>query len=169
MKLTLTTRNVDETETLGSVLGGILEPGDVIVLVGDLGTGKTCLTRGIARGMGILEPVTSPTFILIAEYPTSQGFPLYHADCYRLDDAPAEAQDIGLEEIVTDSGVCVIEWAERIEALLPPDHLRVDLTAGQNNDRVLTFQPSGVRSRQILDQLVDLLSPLILDQAVGSQ
>jgi tRNA threonylcarbamoyladenosine biosynthesis protein TsaE len=160
---------VNETEALGRLLGRLVEPGDVIVLVGDLGTGKTCLTRGIARGLGILEPITSPTFVLIAEYPSRYGFPLYHADCYRLDNALAEAQDIGLEEILTDNGVCVIEWAERIEALLPPDYLRIDLQTEQNDDRVLTFQQSGVRSRQILDRLTHRLSLVTHDPETGNR
>ena len=119
MQLTLITHNETETETLGAALGRLLQPGDVLALVGDLGAGKTCLARGVARGLGIDEPVTSPTFILVAQYATAAGFPLYHADCYRLEQAAAEALDIGLDELLLDDGVAIVEWAERIESLLP--------------------------------------------------
>lgn len=157
---TTTTDSEAETEALGALLGGLLQPGDVIALVGELGAGKTCLARGIARGLGVEEPVTSPTFILIAEYVTHQGFVLFHADCYRLDQASAEAQDIGLDDLMDDDGVYVVEWAERIEPLLPPDHLRITLTPlVDDQQRRLCLQASGARHQELLTRLQTQAQP----------
>ncbi len=149
MKQTVITHNEAETEALGAALGRLLQAGDVLALVGDLGAGKTCLARGVAAGLGVNEPVTSPTFILVAEYATARGFPLYHADCYRLEQAAAEALSIGLDELLLDNGVAVVEWAERIEPLLPPDHLRITLTALDDSRRQLIFAPRGARAAEL--------------------
>lgn len=155
------TESEAETEALGTLLGRLLQPGDVIALVGELGAGKTCLARGIARGLGVKEPVTSPTFILIAEYSTGQGFTLYHADCYRLDRATAEARDIGLDALMDDDGVCVVEWAERIEPLLPPDHLRITLTSlADQQRRRLAFHARGLRHQALLAGLQEQAEPV---------
>jgi tRNA threonylcarbamoyladenosine biosynthesis protein TsaE len=153
MELTRTTSSESETEALGAALGQLLQPGDVLALVGDLGAGKTCLARGIAAGLGIDEPVTSPTFILVAEYTTAAGFPLYHADCYRLKHAASEAQAIGLDELLLDDGVAVVEWAERIEPLLPPDHLRITLAALDDTRRELSFEPHGPRAAALVRRI----------------
>ncbi len=153
MQPTQITHSTEETEALGQALGRLLQPGDVVALIGELGAGKTCLTRGIARGLGIDEPVTSPTFILVAEYRTAAGFPLYHADCYRLTDASHEAQDIGLDELLLDDGVAVVEWAERIEPLLPPDHLRITLAVLDDTRRQLTFAPYGRRAAELVHRI----------------
>jgi len=155
MQLTLITRNETETETLGAALGRLLQPGDVLALVGDLGAGKTCLARGVARGLGIDEPVTSPTFILVAQYATAAGFPLYHADCYRLEQAAAEAMDIGLDEMLLDDGVAIVEWAERIEPLLPPDHLHITLAVLDDTRRALSFAPHGLRAAELARRIVN--------------
>lgn len=153
MQRTQITDSAEETEALGQALGRLLQPGDVVALVGDLGAGKTCLTRGIARGLGIDEPVTSPTFILVAEYRSAAGFPFYHADCYRLERAMAEAQAIGLDELLLDDGVAVVEWAERIESLLPPGHLRITLAVLDDTRRELTFAPYGPRAAQLVARI----------------
>ncbi len=155
MQRTLITHSETETEALGATLGQLLQPGDVLALVGDLGAGKTCLARGIARGLGIDEPVTSPTFILVAEYAAAAGFPLYHADCYRLDQATAEAMDIGLDELLLDDGVAIVEWAERIEPLLPPDHLRITIEVIDDARRRLIFEPHGARAAEIGRRIVN--------------
>jgi tRNA threonylcarbamoyladenosine biosynthesis protein TsaE len=155
MEQILISRSETETEAMGAALGRRLQPGDVLALVGDLGAGKTCLARGVARGLGIDEPVTSPTFILVAEYTTPAGFPLYHADCYRLEQAAAEAQAIGLDELLLEDGVAVVEWAERIEPLLPPDHLRITLAVLDDTRRELTFEPHGVRSTELVRRIVN--------------
>jgi len=121
------TASPEETIALGEALAGRLAPGDVVALYGDLGAGKTHLVRGIASGLG-LDPaeVTSPTFVLIHEYPTDP--PLYHFDAYRIA-RPSEFIGIGFDEYSGGDGVCVIEWPERIEALLPPRTIRLRLTA----------------------------------------
>jgi tRNA threonylcarbamoyladenosine biosynthesis protein TsaE len=155
MQLTRTTHSETETEALGAALGRLLQPGDVLALVGELGAGKTCLARGVALGLGIAEPVTSPTFILVAEYATARGFPLYHADCYRLEKAAAEAQAIGLDELLLDDGVAIVEWAERIEPLLPPDYLRITLAVLDDTRRELTFEPHGSRSTELARRIVN--------------
>lgn len=151
--LRLVTHSEQATEDVGARLATRLRPGDVVALVGELGAGKTSLARGIARGLGIVEPVTSPTFILVAEYHTPKGLILYHADCYRLDTPAAEAADIGLDELMDGRGVCVVEWAERVAAMLPPDHLRVDLMAEGTNTRRLTFCATGPRSAELVRHL----------------
>jgi tRNA threonylcarbamoyladenosine biosynthesis protein TsaE len=153
MDLTVFSYSEAQTESIGHALGLAVQPGDVLALVGDLGAGKTCLTRGIARGLGIDEPVTSPTFILVAVYASPRGCPLYHADCYRLGNADVEAQDIGLDEIMSDNGVCVIEWADRIQRLLPPDHLLITMTATDDTERQLHFHPTGPRAVELLQGL----------------
>ena len=158
MDLTIISFSEAQTESIGQALGLAIQPGDVLALVGDLGAGKTCLTRGIARGLGIDEPVTSPTFILVAQYATRRGYPLYHADCYRLGNADLEAQDIGLDEIMSDNGVCVIEWADRIQRLLPPDHLLIIMTESDDTERRLVFHPAGRRAAELLSQLETLLA-----------
>ena len=132
MKRVVVTNSPDETERLGRRIGRKLRRDDVLSLIGDLGAGKTCLTRGIVAGLGA-DPtvVSSPTFVLIHEYalpPTSPDKPavLYHVDLYRLD-SWRDFEDIGGEETFSELGVCVIEWADRIAALLPEDALRVSL------------------------------------------
>lgn len=115
----------EETAEWGRRLAPLLQPGDVIALRGELGAGKTTFVQGLARGLGITRPVTSPTFILINEYPSRPR--LYHVDCYRIAEA-AEAWGIGLDELIDDDGVCVIEWAERVAPLLPAERLEVVLT-----------------------------------------
>lgn len=109
---------------LGSRLGGLLRPGDVVCLNGELGAGKTTLAQGIALGLGVAEPVTSPTFTIIHEY---QGrLPLYHMDAYRLAN-PLELADLGLDEYLYGNGVTVIEWAGKVIDLLPFVYLAVDI------------------------------------------
>ncbi len=119
----------EETERLGRILGSLLRPGDVVALEGDLGAGKTVIARGIARGLGIQKPITSPTFTLINEYPLDGAF-FYHVDCYRLGqhrDAGLEALGIGLADLPDESGIVVLEWAGRVANLLPSEHLWVEL------------------------------------------
>ena len=126
------TESPEETQALGEKLGKILKQGDVIALIGDLGTGKTCLTQGIARGVGIAsdEVVNSPSYILINEY--NGTVPIYHIDLYRLENSE-EIAELGLSEYVEGDGICIIEWAERMAAALPDTCIKVYITlTGEN-------------------------------------
>jgi tRNA threonylcarbamoyladenosine biosynthesis protein TsaE len=122
-----------ETIKLGERLSRELQPGDVVALYGDLGSGKTHLVKGIAAGLG-LDPAdaASPTFVLVHEYPTRP--PLYHFDAYRIE-RPAEFAAIGFAEYAGADGICVVEWPERIEPLLPPGTTRLRLTALEGDAR----------------------------------
>lgn len=121
----ITTHSPEETEAVGERLAKKLQPGAVIAFTGDLGAGKTALTRGLARGLGVLDRVTSPTYTLVNEYDTGR-LPLFHFDLYRLEQAE-EVYDIGWEDYLTRGGVCAVEWSEKIAPLLPEDVIRVEL------------------------------------------
>jgi tRNA threonylcarbamoyladenosine biosynthesis protein TsaE len=136
----------EQTRRYGARLGALLRAGDVIGLEGDLGSGKTCLTQGIGQGMGIVEPITSPTFTLIAEHrPPPPAPTLYHVDLYRLDDAVSEALTFGLDDYLYGEGVCVIEWAERAEAALPRERLWITLRHLDDSKRGLVIKAQGAR------------------------
>ena len=129
---TFKTENPEETQTLGEKLGKTLKRGDVIALVGALGTGKTCLTQGIARGIGIApdEVVNSPSYILINEY--NGAIPIYHIDLYRLENSE-EIAELGLSEYIESDGICIIEWAERMSDLLPDTCIKIHITLADTN------------------------------------
>ena len=128
-------QSAQETAEFGRRLAGVLQPGDVIALTGELGTGKTCLTKGIALGLGITQEVTSPTFTLIHEYRGGRLL-LYHVDLYRLNSAE-EVLGIGIEDYLRPEGVTVIEWAEKVEALLPANARRIRLeVTGESSRRI---------------------------------
>ena len=112
----ITTYSADETQALGTKLAKRLQPGDVIAYVGDLGAGKTALTRGIAQGLGITDIVTSPTYTIVNEYLTGR-LPLFHFDMYRLGSSD-ELFDIGWEDYLARGGVCAVEWSENVEDAL---------------------------------------------------
>lgn len=113
-----------ETLALGERLGQKAEKGDIFLLEGDLGVGKTVLAKGVAAGLGITEPVTSPTFTIVHEY--EGRLPLYHFDVYRIGD-PDEMYDIGFEEYLYGEGVCLIEWPSMVEELLPEKAIRITI------------------------------------------
>jgi len=128
----ITIKNEKETEKFGRELGSGAKAGAVIALIGDLGTGKTTLTKYIAAGLGVTEQVTSPTFTIIKEYRTGR-IPLFHFDVYRIGDID-EMFEIGYEEYFFGDGICVIEWADLIEELIPEDALTIRITRGENED-----------------------------------
>lgn len=127
-----------ETEGVGEALAHTLAPGTVIAFTGDLGAGKTALTRGLARGLGIFDRVTSPTFTIVNEY-TGGRFPLFHFDMYRLDSSD-ELFDIGWEDYLRRGGVCAVEWSEKVADALT-GALEIDIRRGEGeNDRVITVK-----------------------------
>lgn len=126
------------TQELGVRLAGELAPGDTVALNGDLGAGKTCLIQGICRGLGVQDWVNSPTFILINEYRGRADVPIYHFDLYRIQ-APEELEDLGAEEYFSSDGICLIEWAERAAALLPPQRVEVELAWVADQVRRITI------------------------------
>ena len=128
------------TRDVGAALSGALRPGDVVSLGGELGAGKTCLTQGIARGLGITEAVLSPTFVIMREYEGRP--PLVHLDVYRLERL-GELVDLGAEEVFRPEAVAVVEWGDHVEPLLPSDHLRVDLRYDDDERRRLQFTGRG--------------------------
>jgi tRNA threonylcarbamoyladenosine biosynthesis protein TsaE len=121
---TITTHSPDETVAWGRAFAARLRAGDVVALTGDLGAGKTCLVKGIAAGLGVSTPVTSPTFTLIHEY--KGKIPVNHIDLYRLE-SPREVLAIGILDYFGGNGVCVVEWAEKISDLLPRNAWRLTL------------------------------------------
>ena len=130
-------RGTEETERFGLELAGELKAGDVIALTGDLGAGKTTLARSIAKGLGVRENVTSPTFTIVCEY-MSGRLPLFHFDLYRIG-SEEEAFEAGLEEYFSRGGVSVIEWAERVPGLIPDDARVIVLEYGEKEDeRILS-------------------------------
>jgi len=143
--------SVEETVRIGQALGRLLEPGDVVALIGPLGAGKTCLTRGVAQGIGAdPDTVTSPTFVLINEY---QGtIPLYHFDAYRLNGA-ADMYALGSDEYFSGNGACLIEWADRVIGCLPEEHLRVVIEVTGRSTRRIRLDARGKRYCELVDKL----------------
>lgn len=131
----------EETEALGQQLGETLQPGTVLAYLGDLGMGKTAFTRGLARGLGCPDRVTSPTFTIVNEY--EGRIPLFHFDMYRLEDSDA-LFDIGWEDYLSRGGVCAVEWSERVSDSLPEDTLYVTIARHPEHDgwRIITLEGS---------------------------
>lgn len=154
-KLTLISRSPGETQRLGTFIGKLALPGDNIFLSGNLGAGKTCLTQGIARGLGITDYVLSPSFVLVREL--HGRLPLYHVDLYRLDRLD-EISELGLDDYFYGKGVSVIEWAEKGLPLLPTDYLLIELEYISDNERRLHFRPNSPRYREVLKQVKHFLS-----------
>jgi len=134
--------SVDETEALGAVLAGLLRPGDVVGLAGDLGAGKTTLAAAVARGLGVPSdsPITSPTFAIVHEHAGS--VPVYHLDLYRLYE-PAELYDLGVWEYYDGDGVCLVEWCDRFDDLWPEDALVITLELGAGEARTIRLEGAG--------------------------
>jgi tRNA threonylcarbamoyladenosine biosynthesis protein TsaE len=137
------TDDAEATRALGERLGGALFEGAVVCLRGGLGAGKTTLVQGVAKGLGVSGTVASPTFVLVAEYPSAR-VPLRHADLYRLED-PREVESLGLWERVGEDGAWVVEWPERAEALWPADRIEVRLEAGEGDQRRVAIAATGPR------------------------
>jgi tRNA threonylcarbamoyladenosine biosynthesis protein TsaE len=144
---TLTSRSVEETIQFARILGSLVHPGTIITLEGDLGAGKTHFSQGLARGMGIQGVVNSPTFSLIKEY-QGEYLSLYHMDLYRIQ--LEEAEELGLEEYFESNGVCIIEWASRIEEILPKERLGLSLHIQGEQQREIHCTAIGDTPSQLL-------------------
>jgi tRNA threonylcarbamoyladenosine biosynthesis protein TsaE len=153
-----TTTSADHTRALGAALGAVLRPGDVVLLAGDLGAGKTTFAQGVAAALGVDGPVTSPTFTIVHEY--DGRIPLVHVDVYRLETL-AELHDLGFEEIVDDARVTLVEWGDMVAQALPTDRLLVRLELVVDDDeRFVTFVPHGARWRERMGTLERAVSAL---------
>jgi tRNA threonylcarbamoyladenosine biosynthesis protein TsaE len=134
------TESAEETETAGEALGRTLGPGDVVGLCGELGAGKTCFARGVARALGVASRPLSPTFTLVNEYRGTR--PVYHVDAYRAESL-AELRDLGLHEYFDGQGVTVVEWADKLSALLPPRTICVRIEGVGDEPRRITVRRPG--------------------------
>lgn len=148
--LELTSYSPDDTIKIGACIGELASGGDIFLLVGSLGAGKTCLTQGIAHGLGIKEHTPSPSFVLVRQF--YGRLPLYHIDLYRLDNID-EIADLGLDDYLHSDGVCVIEWAEKGLSLLPREHLMIEIEYLGDTERQLIFKPGSQRYREMLSRL----------------
>ena len=142
-----TTTSPDETKALARVLASCLQPGDVVLLSGDLGAGKTQFTQGLAAGLDAREPVISPTFNIVLTYPSGR-MPLHHFDLYRLE-SPDQLEDIGLREYLEGDGICVVEWAEKFPASFD-EYLAIEITRASEETRALRARPVGARAEELL-------------------
>jgi tRNA threonylcarbamoyladenosine biosynthesis protein TsaE len=148
--LEIISRSTEQTRRVGMRLGALLQPGDLVALVGDLGSGKTTLVQGIAVGWGTLDPVSSPTFVLVNVYRHTDGLRLFHLDAYRLD-GPTEALDLDLDNML-DQGPMVVEWAERVQSALPEQGLWVHLNYVDEVQRDLIFSGRGQHYEDLLSR-----------------
>jgi len=148
--LELISHSPEQTQELGMCIGELALPGDVFLLVGDLGAGKTCLTQGVAWGLDIKEYTMSPSFVIVREL--YGRLPLYHIDLYRLDRIE-ESMELGLDEYLYGRGVCVVEWAEKALSILPAEHLLIEIGYLADTERNFQMKPSGQRYLDMVEQL----------------
>lgn len=148
----ITSHSASNTLNIGRRLAGDLKKGDIICLFGQLGSGKTVFTKGIAEGLGIApDKIISPTFVLLRQYSQAQ-LPLYHFDLYRLK-SPEDIISLGYEEYFYDEGVSVVEWADRLGCLLPKEYLKIKLAIKPDSQRSLEFQAFGSRYKELLERI----------------
>jgi tRNA threonylcarbamoyladenosine biosynthesis protein TsaE len=150
--LKLNSHSPEQTQLLGSYLGELAQKADVFLLIGELGTGKTCLVQGIARGLDVKEYAFSPSFVILREY--HGRLPLYHIDFYRLDHI-GEITDLGLEEYFYGDGVCVVEWADKGLQAVPLDNLLITMQyiPASQTERSICLKPQGERYYELIEQL----------------
>ena len=150
--LRITSGSADETHTIGRTIGAHAQPGDLFLLTGPLGAGKTCLTQGIAWGLGVKERPRSPTFVLLARY--RGRLTIHHADLFRIE-GTADALSLGLEDCLNDEDVCIVEWADRAPELFVEPSLRVEMDhhPDHGETRTVTLRTDHSRYQPILDAL----------------
>lgn len=144
---TIEAKTPEETQALGESLAALLQPDDVILFAGDLGAGKTQFVQGVARGLGVNAPVTSPTFNILLEYHDGR-LPLYHFDLYRLDE-PEELDDIDFFGVLESDGASFVEWSEKFPEEMPEDHLSLTLAVASDGVRELTVVGQGRRGCEL--------------------
>lgn len=148
MKKIITTNSIEETIEVGACIGRLLKPGQVILLVGDLSAGKTTITKGIGKALGVQRIINSPTFTIVKQY---QGdVPLYHLDLYRLNGIN---NDFDLEEYLEGDGVCVIEWPFQVAEILPDEYLKIELERCDETKRRITIENQGEHYLSIVEEL----------------
>lgn len=148
--LKIKTNNAKETEQLGRLIGESLIGGEIIAMTGDLGAGKTTMTKSIAKGLNIDEHITSPTFTIVNEY--DGRLKLFHFDVYRIGDIE-EMYDIGYEEYFYSGGVCIIEWANLIEEILPKNTINIEIYSLDENKREIMITGKGDKFNHIVKEL----------------
>lgn len=151
-----------DTQRLGRLLGEQAWPGEVLLLVGELGAGKTCLAQGVAQGLGITEPVLSPSFVILRQY--TGRFPMYHIDLYRMERLE-EVADLGLDDYLFGDGLTLVEWAERGSGLFPPQHLLIEMEFVSETQRRLLLHPidghpRNGRYRQVVERVQELVGQI---------
>jgi tRNA threonylcarbamoyladenosine biosynthesis protein TsaE len=149
----ITTRSVDETQKLGEIIGTSVTGGTVLALTGDLGSGKTAFVQGLARGLEVPDDyyITSPSYTLINEYPGR--FPLFHVDLYRISN-PMDMEDLGLYEILHNSGIVAIEWADRIEKKLLPDSITIRFEITDDDTRKICITAYDLKNATLLKNIL---------------
>ncbi|MEG0021641.1 MAG: tRNA (adenosine(37)-N6)-threonylcarbamoyltransferase complex ATPase subunit type 1 TsaE [Bacilli bacterium] len=150
MEYKITTRNEKETIELAQNIESEKFPNMVVCLNGELGSGKTLFTKGIAQALGITDIITSPTFTIIKEYNTGE-LPLFHMDVYRLD---GETEGVGIEDYFKKGGIVVIEWADTIRNLLPLERLDIKISVIDENKRIFTLEPHGIKYEELCEDII---------------
>lgn len=151
------TNSKEETIKLGETISNKLFPGAVITLNGDLGAGKTTITKGIGKGLGIEEDINSPTFNILKCY-FNKKLNLYHIDAYRLEDVPPEGKNIGLEEVIEGDGVAVIEWPEFINEMIPFHSMNIEIHSLGGDKRKLVVSSLSPRYKEIIESLGGIIN-----------
>ena len=146
----ITAARANELKYIASRIAKYLFPGAFLALNGDLGSGKTTFSQGLAEGLGINEDISSPTFTIIKEYENGR-LPLYHMDVYRLE-RPEEMEDLGYEEYFYGEGICAVEWADNIRELWPEEYLEITFLYSENG-RILEFNPHGRKYEEIIEEM----------------
>jgi len=157
MRVAIRTTTADDTRAVGEALAPILRARDAVALTGELGAGKTTLAQGIARGLGVSDPVVSPTFTLIREY-RGRELDIAHVDVYRLD-RMQDVVDLGLDELGDGEALLLVEWGDAVDALLPPGHLTIELTSDADDVRTLVVAAAGDAWAERWPALAEALAP----------
>ena len=144
------TKNFEETIEYGNKIGLLLQPGDCLLLAGDLGAGKTTFTKGIGKALGINRVINSPTFTIVKEYHGTCD--LYHLDLYRLDGL---GNDFDIEEYFSSNGIVVCEWPDNVSEIIPEEHLLIEIFRGEEDCRIIKLTPRGKRYEKLVGDLND--------------